>query len=89
MFQDPSFVSKVKKRFNDYFENQQQIYDYIDQRACLLKDIVVKDNSLWGTICENPTSAEDVKTAYLEKIAYLKNWIHLRLEWLKTNINAL
>ena len=89
LFQDPAFVSRVKERFNYYYDNRQLIYDHIDEMAVLMKEKAVEDNKLWGTICDKSASAEDVKTAYQENIVYLKNWIATRLEWLKTNIDAL
>lgn len=89
LFEDPAFVAKVKERFNYYYENRQMIYDRIDAGSTILKDKIVEDNKLWETICSNSATTEEVKTAYQEKVDYLKNWIATRLEWLNTNINAL
>lgn len=89
LFQDPAFVTRVKERFNYYYENKQMIFNRINASAALLKDKVVKDNNKWETICSNTYTAEVVKTIYLEKVENLKSWLSIRLEWLNEHINGL
>ena len=89
LFQDPSFVARVKERFNVFYINRQTILDHIDTEAAVLINKVYEDNKLWGTIASTSASVDEVKTAYQEKVDYLKNWLMSRLEWLNTNLNAL
>ena len=79
LFEDPVFVEKVKERFNSIYTNKQEIYDHIDAKAAILINKVAEDNKLWGTITDATSSVDDVKTAYQEKVDYLKAWIEARL----------
>lgn len=89
MFQDPEFVEKVKERFNVFYSNRQLIYDRIDMKAAELVEKIYEENKLWGRLLSSASTESEVKTAYQEKVIYLKNWIDTRLEWLNVNINAL
>lgn len=90
LFEDPSFVNKVKERFSVYYGNKQNMLDHIDTRASLLIEKVVEDNKQWGSITNNTLSTkEEVMTAYQGKVEELKTWLSTRLEWLKTNIASL
>ena len=40
-------------------------------------------------MCPIGSSDTDRTKAYDDQIKYLKNWLHGRIEWLKTNIAAL
>lgn len=89
LFQDPVFLSRIKERFAYYYDNKQLIYDKIDANVTILKQKVVEDNKLWGTIIDSSSTAEEVETAYQLKADNLKNWIETRLLWLYENINNL
>lgn len=89
LFQDPAFVTKVKNRFNEYYNNRQQIYDHIDSQASIVKSKIVEDNKLWGTISNTTDTDEQVQTAYQQNVDYLKTWIEQRFTWLHTNLNSL
>ena len=89
LFQDPVFVAKVKERFNVFYSKKQEMLDYIDSQASILSKKVVKDNELWGTICDTSSDYEIVNTEYVANVTALKEWISARLEWLNEHINAL
>ena len=88
LFEDNSFVEKVKERYNYYYGNKQLILDRIDNQSRLLKGKVINDNSRWGTVCD-PSSESVVETEYQKKVDALKLWIDTRMEWLKTNLENL
>lgn len=88
LFQDPSFVARVKERFNVFYTNKQNILDHIDLEAAVLINKIYEDNKLWGTITSTSASVDEVKTVYQSKVDYLKDWLASRLEWLNTNLNA-
>ena len=89
MFEDPGFLSRVKERFNDYYNNKELLLEHIDAQALKLIDKIIEDNKLWGKVTTSSATQDEVKTAYQEKVNYLKTWLTTRLEWLKTNINIL
>ena len=89
LFQDPVFVVKVKERFNHYFSHRQLIFDRIDVDCQLLLHKVYLDNRLWGRLCDKNASEKKVESAYQTHVEDMKEWIEKRMQWLKTNIDAL
>ena len=89
LFTDSVFVNRVKERFNYYYTNRQNIYDYIDSTSALLIEKIKEDNNLWGQISDTTSSEGVVKANYQQKVDDLKSWIDARFQWLYTNINAL
>lgn len=87
LFTDPVFESRVRERFNAYFNSRQKIYDRIDANAIILKDKIVKENKLWGRVSATSASDEEVKAAYQQKVDELKEWIEERFQWLNSQIN--
>ena len=89
LFQDPVFVEKVKERMGFFYFNKQNMLDHIDNKAVVLKNKVVEDNQLWGTITDSESTSDEVKNAYQEKVDYLKEWLSSRIDWLYTSIMAM
>lgn len=89
LFEDPSFVSMVKSRFDDYYTNRQKIYDRIDEDCRLLSSCLVWNNKIWGCICNSSSSENDVLSAYRNRIQILKSWIERRMNNLKEEIEKL
>ena len=89
LFQDPVFLTRVKERFSVIYNNKQDIFDHIDQKANDLKYKVIEDNKKWGTITDASAESSDVLLEYQNNVDYLKTWISTRLEWLNINIAAL
>ena len=89
LFEDPVFVARVKARFNEIYASRQQIFDHINANAAKIKAKIYEENKIWGRQTATSASKDDVKSAYQEKVNYLKTWIETRLEWLNVNINAL
>lgn len=89
LFEDPSFVSMVKSRFNDYYTKRQKIYDRIDEDCRLLSSCLVWNNKIWGCICNSSSSENEVLSAYHNRIQILKSWIEKRMNSLKEEIEGL
>ena len=89
LFEDPNFVAQVKTRFNDFYKNRQQLYDYIDFMAYAIQQNLLEENRIWGLISPKEAKIEEVKKSHQRKIDALKTWIETRFEWLSMNFNAL
>ena len=89
LFSDPAFVARVRERINVFYNNKQTIVDHINEQATLHLNKIVEDNKIWGTVCGNSASEEDVKQAYQEKVNNFINFVETRLSWLYENINIL
>lgn len=89
MFNDPKFIAAVKDRFGTYYKNKGAILAHIENIAERNKPSAVANNGLWGTLCDKNSPEYTVETAYDEQVAYLKNWLSSRLEWLKSAFDAM
>ncbi len=82
MFEDPSFVAKVKERFLYYRANEEHIIETIDAFAVKLNRSQYENDQIWHTlgtyIWPNPIWYE----TYGEEVNHLKNWISQRMNWL-------
>ena len=89
LFQDPSFVLKVKNRFNYYKNNQDYIIDKINLHAKNLKLAQVENNNKWHTIGVYVWPNPVVYNTYDEEVNHLKNWYINRMNWLTNAYNNL
>ena len=89
MFNDPAFVAAVKSRFDSYYSNKVSILNHIDNIAEQNKKSAFENNKLWGTLCDKNSSEATVEAAYNEQVAFVKNWLSSRIDWLKTAYDAM
>ena len=89
LFQDPLFVSKVKERFNYFYNNRNLLYERIDTNASIINNKIEEENKLWGRLGDVSLTPTEVQSLYQDKVTSLKTWISLRLEWMNTYINSL
>lgn len=82
---DPYFLEKVKERFMFYYEKKDELLKFIDDSAAYLKPYVDKNEERWHTMNQLLWANCEVFETYEEYVASLKNWLTLRLEWMKTN----
>ena len=89
LFQDPTFVKRVKQRFNELYVNRQIIYTHMDENTSTILKLILKDNKVWGKVSPKTAEIDEVQSTYSEKVEELKDWIEKRFKWLNTNINSL
>jgi hypothetical protein len=86
---DRNFIQKTKERFNYFYANKESILDYIGTQSCTLRNPAYTNNLIWKTfgvyVWPNPVWYN----TYEEEIEYLKQWVSVRLEWLKTYYEGL
>ena len=95
LFEDSNFVAKLKKRWNDKYNEVAALFADNGKVDLLTSSIFAdtdenfsKWNILGTFVWENVDGYEERKT-YQSEVDYLKNWGSERVEWLNTNINAL
>lgn len=89
LFQDDSFVSKVKKRFSYFKSNENFILDKIDSHAEHLKWAQKENDEKWKTIGTYVWPNPVVYDSYNEEVDHLKKWYSERMNWLETALNNL
>lgn len=88
LFLDTEFVTQVKKRYNDYYNNRDLIFQRIESDYELLVGKIIPENQTWG-IAKAIASEIEIMQQYKSCVENMKNWIRTRLDWLYYNINAL
>lgn len=89
LFQDDTFVSKVKKRFSYFKSNENFILDKIDFHAEHLKWAQQENDEKWKTIGTYVWPNPVVYDSYNEEVDHLKKWYSERMSWLETALNNL
>lgn len=86
MFDDPSFTSLVRTRF-DYFKSHiNEIYNWINQRSEYLKYSAVENNNVWETLYKDTWPNYAVVGTYQNEVVYMKSFLKKRMEWLDENL---
>ena len=89
LFEDESFVEKVKIRFNFFKENEGYILDKMDFYANQLKWSQQENDMVWGTLGTYVWPNPVVYNTYDEEVSHLKNWYSQRMNWLENAFNNL
>ncbi len=89
LFDDENFVAKVKERFNFFYSNKNLFFGEINENAEYLKYSVVENNAVWNTLYENTWPNYAIWGSFDNEVAYLKQWLNTRMEWLKAEFDAM
>lgn len=79
LFEDPAFVSKVKERFNFFYNHKQDIISEMNSNAQYLKYAVLENNNMWDVFPAN----SNTWSVYSNTVLNLESWLNSRIEWLK------
>jgi hypothetical protein len=88
LFEDPSFVSSVKARWNTKKNDFFALSRYIDERASYINDAQVQNFRKWDILGIPVWPNVVVPGSYQGEIDYLKSWLAGRLAWLDTAIKG-
>ena len=89
LFEDPTFVEKVKTRFTYFRENQNYILDKIDTHAKYLHFSQQENNNKWDVIGNYAWPNPVVYDSYEEEVEHLKNWYTKRMNRLDNAFKGL
>ena len=89
LFEDPNFVSKVKSRFNYFYNNKNIFLEQIDSSALSLSQAQARNFSTWPILGTYVWPNNVYFPTYNEEVVYLKEWLNERLEWLNVSLNEL
>lgn len=85
LLSDPAFQDKVKDRFMFFYNNREQLYQFIDEYAVYLGPYIDKNEERWHTLNQFLWPNCEVFETYQEHIDSLKKWLRNRFEWMKEN----
>ena len=89
LFKDPVFVTKVKERFDYYFNHQEDILKSINENAQYLKYAIQEDNTKWDTFTSYKSFGADTWVLYQGQVSSMKSWLTERMRWLKEQFDAM
>lgn len=87
LFQDPTFVAKVKERFTYFYNHKNDILREVDSDVSYLRNTIPENNNKWGVF--SGSSADDVRKQHQKEVTSMKSWIEKRLEWMNDEISKL
>ncbi len=90
LFEDPSFVAEVKKRFDFFYSKRYELMSEIDKSAKILTRSAYENNLKWGVLDVKKHNNQRFEGGGYEKeVEWMKKWITLRLEWLKAEFDKM
>lgn len=89
LFKDPSFVRRVKERFNYFYSHQNDILAYINADAQYLKYSALENNNVWHVLNIKTWPNYNIWGSYQNEVQELKVWFTNRMEWLKTQFDQM
>ena len=89
LFRDPAFVARVKERFNYFYRHQNDILANVNADAQYLKYSAQENNDVWGVLNVKTWPNFNIWGSYQNEVQDLKEWFVTRMEWLKTQFDAM
>ena len=89
LFEDPNFVTKVKSRFNYFYNNRDLFQEHINSNSLYLNQSQKRNFYKWPILGTYIWPNNVYFPTYNEEVIYLKEWLDERLDWLNDNLNEL
>jgi regulation of enolase protein 1 (concanavalin A-like superfamily) len=89
MFKDPAFKARVKERYDYFYSRKADIMREIDETAVYLKGSVGENENRWHTFYEYVMPNYEVWGSYMNEVQSVKQWLNLRMDWLKTEFDKM
>ena len=89
LFQDPTFVKKVQKRWDEVYPQLKKVPDFIEKSVTEMGDAPTRNFKKWNILGTYVWPNVKVTGSYAGEVAYLENFYKERLEWIDTNIDKL
>jgi spore coat protein CotH len=89
LFEDPSFVSLIKSRWNAKKQEIISLQEYIEYKAEYLHDAQFNNFKRWDILNVYVWPNAVIPGSYPGEINYLKTWLNKRIDWLNLAINSL
>ena len=87
LFEDPNFVTKVKSRFNFFYNNRDLFQEHINSNSLYLNQSQERNFYKWPILGTYIWPNNVYFSTYDEEVIYIKQWLDERLERLNDNLN--
>ena len=88
LFQDPYFVSKLRDRFNYFYNHRESLYAKVLSNADRIDAAQRRNYQRWGTLGQYVWPNPVYFDTYQEEVDHLIGWLELRFEWMKGELDA-
>lgn len=85
LFEDPSFVAKVKDRVAFFWQNKESVLSFINDKASYLKYSASENNNRWDVLYHPDQyypREYDIWGSYDNEVQNLKYWFEKRIDWM-------
>lgn len=89
LFEDPVFVSKVKERFEYFYNMRDIIFNEVNENSHYLKYAAQENDARWHTLYTNTAYNYDIWGNYQNEVQYMKNWLLIRFDCLKSEFDKM
>ena len=89
LFKDPAFVKRVKERFNYFYRRQNDILANVNADAQYLKYSAQENDEVWHLLNVKTWPNYNIWGSYQNEVQDVKEWFATRMEWLKTQFDAM
>lgn len=83
LFQDPSFMETVKKRFDYFYDRREMYYAYVRGQARELAPSAKNNETIWNTMNVSLLADIPVYGSYEKEVEGMIQWLEERFEWIK------
>ena len=89
LFKDPAFVKRVKERFSYFYRHQNDILANINADAQYLRYSAQENDNVWHVLNVKTWPNYNIWGSYQNEVQELKTWFVTRMDWLKSQFDAM
>ena len=89
LFEDSAFVTEVKTRYDYFYSRKDDIAERLDSMAVYLNVSAQENNGKWDVLNRVEWPNVNAWGSYENEVQHLKEWLFNRMDWLKTQFDAL
>ena len=89
LFRDPYFVQLVKDRYQYFYSKKSAIMAEINADANYLKLSVQENDNKWQVLYNHTWRNRDIWGSYMNEGENLKEWLNIRMDWLKDQFDKM
>lgn len=89
LMQDPVFVTKVKDRFEYFYNKRAMILNELNTMSSYLRYSVEENDNKWKFLYTSGFANYNTWGRYKNEVEYLKKWICDRMDWLKLEFDKM
>lgn len=89
LFEDPAFVNRVKERFDYFYDRMPDIMREMDATCEYLKYSAAANENRWHSFYNYGVPNVEIWGKYQNEVQSVKEWLRVRMDWLKSQYNKM